>query len=226
MYSLTVSDPQLQGNPLVFVSPGFEALTGYAGEELLGRNCKLLQGRAPDRDKVAQLQQGLQDRAFTSVELTNYRKDGRAFQNLLCVLPVLDGYGNVLRFVGVQCDLDERKRAAGGGGGGRDAGPAAAQQAHQAEEHGTAKWQEQVCCACWAARCVRHDAVCLGGGVAEEPSRPCCGGEGSSERGAPLFLLGGWAQVHHYLTAFMLTDNSHDHAPIVAVSPGFTALTG
>ena len=43
MYSITVSDPAQEGNPLVFVSPGFETLTGYTSEEVLGRNCKLLQ---------------------------------------------------------------------------------------------------------------------------------------------------------------------------------------
>jgi len=45
LYSLSVSDPLQSGNPLVFVSPGFEMLSGYSGDELLGVNCKIMQAR-------------------------------------------------------------------------------------------------------------------------------------------------------------------------------------
>jgi PAS domain S-box-containing protein len=123
--SVTISDPLQRGNPLVFASAGFEALTGYVSDEMMGVNCKVLQGKAPDKAKVALLKQGMTDRHFTSVEVVNYRKDGRSFNNLLCVVPVVDACDTLLRFVGVQCDLDERRRK------------------DNADEHFPARWQEQ-----------------------------------------------------------------------------------
>ncbi len=67
--SVTISDPLQRGNPLVFASAGFEALTGYVSDEMMGVNCKVLQGKAPDKAKVALLKQGMTDRHFTSVEV-------------------------------------------------------------------------------------------------------------------------------------------------------------
>ncbi len=90
--------------------------------------CVYTQGKAPDKEKVSVIKQGLRERLFTAVELTNYRKDGRPFHNLLCVVPVLDAYDQLLKFVGLQCDLDDKKR--------RD----------HVDEHFAAKWQEQVRC--------------------------------------------------------------------------------
>lgn len=85
------------------------------------------QGKTPDKDKVAGLKAGMADRAFTSLELTNYRKGGAAFQNLLCLVPVMDTCDALKLWVGVQCDLDERRR-----------------RGEHVDEHFAAKWQEQV----------------------------------------------------------------------------------
>jgi hypothetical protein len=52
---------------------------------LVSPNRSIDQGRAPDKNKVALLQSGLRERHFTSLEITNYRKDGRPFTNLLCI---------------------------------------------------------------------------------------------------------------------------------------------
>ncbi|KAL6756210.1 kinase-like domain-containing protein [Haematococcus lacustris] len=110
MYSCCVSDPGTARNPLVYVSPGFETLTGYARDEVLGVNCKLLQGKAPDRSKVSTLTKSLEVDKFAVLDLVNYRKDGRPFNNLVCIVPVFDGYGNLIKFVGIQCDLDEKSK--------------------------------------------------------------------------------------------------------------------
>ncbi|GFH23214.1 putative LOV domain-containing protein, partial [Haematococcus lacustris] len=110
MYSCCVSDPGTARNPLVYVSPGFETLTGYARDEVLGVNCKLLQGKAPDRSKVSTLTKSLEVDKFAVLDLVNFRKDGRPFNNLVCIVPVFDGYGNLIKFVGIQCDLDEKSK--------------------------------------------------------------------------------------------------------------------
>jgi hypothetical protein len=60
----------------------------------------LLQGKNPDKDKVSVLRSGMEGRSFTSCQLTNYRRDGKAFQNLLCIVPFLDAYDNLLKFIG------------------------------------------------------------------------------------------------------------------------------
>jgi hypothetical protein len=59
-----------------------------------------VQGKNPDKDKVAALRAGMEERTFTSSQLTNYRRDGKPFQNLLCIIPFLDAYDNLLKFIG------------------------------------------------------------------------------------------------------------------------------
>lgn len=110
MYSFSVSDPQHSGNPLVFVSPGFEILTAYQSEEVLGQNCKILQGSKPEKAAVNQLVAGMSEKRFVSAQLSNVRKDGKHFHNLLCIIPVLDYLGNLMKYVGVQCDLDDKRK--------------------------------------------------------------------------------------------------------------------
>nr|ADI46954.1 AMPKR1m [Volvox carteri f. nagariensis] len=126
--SLTVSDPIEDGNPLCYVSPGFLSMTGYTEEECLGRNCKFLQAGKIDPATHELLRSAITERRFATIEVTNYRKDGRPFQNLLSLLPVLGaGSDSLLHFVGVQCDLDERRR-----------------RGETVDEAFVAKWEEQL----------------------------------------------------------------------------------
>ncbi|PNH06249.1 putative serine/threonine-protein kinase [Tetrabaena socialis] len=116
------------GNPLCFVSPGFSSLTGYSEPECLGRNCRFLQAGKGEPSAIEALRAGLSERRFSATEVTNYRKDGQAFQNLLSLVPVLGGDGTtLLHFVGVQCDLDERRR-----------------RGEAVDDAFSAKWQEHV----------------------------------------------------------------------------------
>ncbi len=106
---ITIADATLPDMPLVFVNEAFEALTGYAQHEALGRNCRFLQGADTDRAVVQQLREGVRAGRPVNVEVLNYRKDGTPFWNLLSVTPVRDGDGAITHFVGVQRDVTERR---------------------------------------------------------------------------------------------------------------------
>jgi PAS domain S-box-containing protein len=108
--TFTVTDPRQPDNPLVWVNPSFTRITGYETEDVIGRNCRFLQGPATDAGTVARIRDGLEARRTVTATLLNYRKDGSAFWNQLSVSPVFDGDGELVSFVGVQTDVTERVR--------------------------------------------------------------------------------------------------------------------
>jgi PAS domain S-box-containing protein len=106
-----ITDPNLPGNPIVFVNPAFTRITGYSADEAIGRSCRMLQGRDTDRATIERLRRAIQLRRAATVTLRNYRKDGRTFWNELSVSPVFDDRGNLMHFVGIQTDVTDRVRA-------------------------------------------------------------------------------------------------------------------
>jgi PAS domain S-box-containing protein len=110
--SIVISDPNLPDDPLVYVNPAFESTTGYASREVLGRNCRFLQGEDRDQPALGKLRTAVQEGLQCTVVLRNYRKDGTLFWNELSVYPVHDEERRrVTNFVGVQNDITERIRA-------------------------------------------------------------------------------------------------------------------
>lgn len=95
--------------PVVYVNKTFEELTGYAASEVIGRNCRFLQGPETDKATVAEIRAALAEGRSVTAELLNYRKDGRTFWNLLSITPVRDSEKRITHFVGVQRDITERK---------------------------------------------------------------------------------------------------------------------
>jgi len=108
---MLVTDPNRPDNPIVFVNPAFQQMTGYAAEELLGRNCRFMQGPATDRAAVTQLRDAITARTDIAIELVNYRKDGSAFWNALFLSPVFGSDGKLLYFFGSQLDVSRRREA-------------------------------------------------------------------------------------------------------------------
>ncbi len=106
---ILITDPLLPDNPIIFVSPGFERLTGYLAAEVLGQNCRFLQGADTDPAAVAQLREAITEGRPCTVALINYHKDGTPFWNELSIAPVRDRDGNVTHFVGVQTDVTQRR---------------------------------------------------------------------------------------------------------------------
>jgi diguanylate cyclase (GGDEF)-like protein/PAS domain S-box-containing protein len=97
-------------HPIRYVNPAFERITGYRAADVLGRNCRLLQGPGTDLAAVAQLRDALHERRSVTVTLRNYRRDGRPFWNEISLSPVTDG-ARVTHVIGVQTDVTERVQA-------------------------------------------------------------------------------------------------------------------
>jgi PAS domain S-box-containing protein len=108
---VVISDPNLPDCPIVFANPAFFAITGYPASEVLGRNCRFLQGPDTDPKAVAQLRRAIMETRPIALELINHRRDGRRFVNELRVAPVFDTTGRLACFVGIQHDVTERAKA-------------------------------------------------------------------------------------------------------------------
>ena len=107
---IVITDPKLPDNPIVYVNPAFERISGYAADEVRGRNCRFLQNDERDQPALAELRAALREERECRVVLRNYRKDGALFWNELYVSPVHDDAGKLTNFVGVQNDITERRR--------------------------------------------------------------------------------------------------------------------
>jgi PAS domain S-box-containing protein len=108
---IILTDPRQADNPIVFANNAFLDLTGYDLEEVLGRNCRLLQGAQTDRAVVDQLRTAIAERRAVSVELLNYRRDGSPFWNGVFIGPVYDEAGELLFFFASQLDVSPRREA-------------------------------------------------------------------------------------------------------------------
>jgi PAS domain S-box-containing protein len=106
---IVVTDPGKPGHPVIYASLGFTRLTGYAQKDIVGRNCRLLQGVGTDPAAVLALGRAIAQGRSCSCDLLNYRKDGTEFWNTVSVSPVLDAEGHVTNFVGTMTDVTERR---------------------------------------------------------------------------------------------------------------------
>ncbi|BAZ23122.1 methyl-accepting chemotaxis sensory transducer with phytochrome sensor [Kalymmatonema gypsitolerans NIES-4073] len=109
--AIVITDPRQPDNPIIFCNAAFETITGYLPEEVLGRNCRFLQGPDTDADTIEEIRTAVQQERECQVVIKNYRKDGTAFWSELSISPVRDVTGNVINFVGVQSDITSRKQA-------------------------------------------------------------------------------------------------------------------
>jgi len=107
---VTISDAALPDNPIIYANRGFERLTGYSVEDVVGRNCRFLQGVDTAATAVAEIRKSVREGRECTVQLLNYRKDGSPFWNRLSITPLRDEAGQVTHFVGVQSDVTDQKR--------------------------------------------------------------------------------------------------------------------
>ena len=106
---IVISDMTIPGAPMVYINSEFTKTTGYTKEEAVGRNCRFLQGPETEPESIAVIRNTLSKGQDCHVKLTNYRKNGEKFQNLLSMKPVFDG-DNIYRYViGVQFEITEDK---------------------------------------------------------------------------------------------------------------------
>ncbi len=106
---MVLTDPNETDNPIVFVNKAFLDLTGYEEAEVLGRNCRFLQGSETDRSIVSELREAISREGSIAVELVNYRRDGTPFWNALFIGPVYDTSGKLLYFFSSQLDVTRRR---------------------------------------------------------------------------------------------------------------------
>jgi two-component system cell cycle sensor histidine kinase/response regulator CckA len=106
---VVLTDARALDDPICFASPSFERLVGYTHDEVVGRNCRFLQGAGTDPEAIAELHRAVAAGSDCTVELLNYRKDGTPFWNNVSVSPVRDDSGEITHFVGVQTDVTERR---------------------------------------------------------------------------------------------------------------------
>ena len=109
LQGVTITDPNRAGNPVVYANEGFTRLTGYGPDEVLGRNCRFLQGKDTAPDTVARLREAVRAGRPCLVEVLNYRKDGTPFWNALSIAPIVED-DRVTHFVGVQTDITAFKQ--------------------------------------------------------------------------------------------------------------------
>lgn len=108
---IVISDARQPNNPIIYCNPAFEKITGYSQDEVMGNNCRFLQGPDTDPKAVEQIRQSVRNEQECHVVLKNYRKDGTLFWNDLTISPVRDANGCLTHFIGVQTDITERKQS-------------------------------------------------------------------------------------------------------------------
>ncbi|GAB1544499.1 hypothetical protein NUACC21_71750 [Scytonema sp. NUACC21] len=109
--AIVITDPRQPNNPIIFCNPAFEAMTGYSQKEVIGRNCRFLQGPETDPATVKQLSQAVKEGYECQVTIKNYHKDGTPFWNQVTISPVRDASGQIINFIGVQADITQNKWA-------------------------------------------------------------------------------------------------------------------
>lgn len=106
---ITITDPHQEDNPIIYHNKGFENLTGYGPDEILGKNCRFLQGPLTSKDTKRVIREKVANQEEVKVEILNYRKDQTTFWNEVCINPVLTEQGEVSHFIGIQMDVTKKK---------------------------------------------------------------------------------------------------------------------
>ncbi|OQW79989.1 MAG: PAS sensor protein [Proteobacteria bacterium ST_bin11] len=108
---VTLADPDLEDAPIIYANKAFEQLTGYGQEEIIGRNCRFLQGEDREQDARFKIAEAMKTHEAVEVTLRNYKKDGTLFHNHLKITPLLDKKSRVIYYLGVQYDITQQVNA-------------------------------------------------------------------------------------------------------------------
>lgn len=106
---MILTDPHQPDNPIVFANKAFLDLTFYEESEVVGRNCRFLQGAQTDREQIAEMRQAIEKRESIALEILNYRRDGSPFWNAVFIGPVYNVTGELLYFFASQLDVSRRR---------------------------------------------------------------------------------------------------------------------
>jgi len=106
---IAITDPNQSDNPIIYTNPAFLRISGYQADEVVGRNCRFLQGPDTDPQVIAQIRRAVAERKELKTTLLNYRKDGQLFWNELKIAPIFSDEGGLIYFVGIQTDITDRR---------------------------------------------------------------------------------------------------------------------
>jgi PAS domain S-box-containing protein len=109
--AMIITDPRRPDNPIVFANDAFLKLSGYDRDEVIGHNCRFLQGADTDRSTVDAIRDAIAARTDINVDILNYRKDGTTFWNALYISPVFTEDGELQFFFSSQLNITDRKEA-------------------------------------------------------------------------------------------------------------------
>ncbi|MEN8259426.1 MAG: PAS domain-containing protein [Pseudomonadota bacterium] len=108
---ITLSDPDMEDNPIVYANKAFEVMTGYKSDEIIGRNCRFLQGQDTNQEGVGRIREALINKHPVEVTIRNYRKNGQLFYNRLSITPLFNEDDELIYFLGVQYDITSQLEA-------------------------------------------------------------------------------------------------------------------
>jgi PAS domain S-box-containing protein len=108
---VTLADPDLEGTPIIYANKAFERLTGYSQQDIIGHNCRFLQGSDREQEARYEIAEAIKNHKPIEVTLRNYRKDGTLFFNHLKITPLFDRRGRVIYYLGVQYDITYQENA-------------------------------------------------------------------------------------------------------------------
>jgi PAS domain S-box-containing protein len=108
---IVITDYRTPNNSIVYVNPAFERISGYESHEVIGKNCRFLQGSDVFQPEKDILRSAIANGEACTVTIRNYRKDGSLFWNELNISPIFDDLGKVTHFIGIQTDITARKEA-------------------------------------------------------------------------------------------------------------------
>jgi PAS domain S-box-containing protein len=106
--AISIVDAQSYDMPLIYINPAFEKITGYTPDDVLGCNCRFLQGNDRDQPEIQQMREVIRNQQSITVILRNYRKDGTLFYNEMSLAPIHDENGQLTHYVGISTDVTER----------------------------------------------------------------------------------------------------------------------
>lgn len=108
---IILTDAKQPDNPIIYVNPAFETITGYAASEAIGRNCRFLQKSDRNQPALNELRTAIKEQRECHVVLRNYRQDGTPFWHELYITPIFDNFGELTHFLGIQTDITARLQA-------------------------------------------------------------------------------------------------------------------
>ncbi len=108
---ITLADPDQEDMPIVYANKSFETMTGYSQEEIIGHNCRFLQGPEREQEARFKLRQAIENCEPIEITLRNFRKNGELFYNHLALTPLFDTDGKLIYYLGVQYDVTQQVMA-------------------------------------------------------------------------------------------------------------------